>query len=183
MEDSKALIGDLINHLDNKEIVKTIEQINTKIKSEALNHQNSKEVLNDALVLLSRKNKQVESEVQQLVMVQSRNNEMYNKKNSERLKLAKKIIDLEQKNEEIDGQIAELEFLISQKDDDLRKISQPSAEELFYEIVKGFGVDFTRRNNKLIAKIRNKNKNDLFEVEVSDSDPKATCDTIWSLME
>lgn len=183
LDDSKRMIKEISELLDNKAIMKEVEHINRRLKERESNHNNSKEVLNDALNLLLRKNRQLDAELQQLQIVQSRNNEQYNKKNTERLRLAKKMIELEQKNEEVEEQIADLELKTTQKEDEIHKIGLPSSDQLFYEIVRGFGVEFSSRNGKLFAKVRNKQKNDLYSIEVSDVCTKEMCDSIWDLME
>ncbi|KAI5149671.1 hypothetical protein ENBRE01_1053 [Enteropsectra breve] len=183
MEQTKEMIAEMLGRVESlnlKEIAARTVSENKKYENEFREY---KETISENIKIIQRKNSQIESEVQQLEIALSKNNERYNKKNNDRLKLAKKVIEYEQKNEEIENKINELERAIAMKENEIQKIKGPSAEMLYYEIVRGFNVEFSRTKGKVVAKIKNKEKNDVFVVDTSEGSAGDICNKIWECME
>ena len=182
MEDAHNHLKELIKKFDNSSIKEALQKVSEQSKTLLANHNSSKESIADNINLLARKNKQIEAEVQRLQMSQSKNNEFYNKKNNERFKMAKKVIEYEEKNEDLENQISKLESLINSKEEEIRKISCPTSDELYHEIIKGFGVEFVKKQGKTYAKIKNKEKNDIFYIEANECNANDTCNKIWDTL-
>lgn len=183
MEDSKTLLMELFKKFNNAEIKKDLLQAGKYYSEQAAANNSTKEMLANNAGLFQRKNSQIEAEIQRLMLAQARNNEQYSKKNNERLKLAKKIIDLEQKNEALENEIARTEALIAAKEEEINSINCPSPDALYYEIVKGFNVDFVKRQGALHARVKNREKNDVYQIELSEDRVAELCNEIWELME
>lgn len=183
MEDPKLLIKSLSNEFEGNELKKTIE---TFIKQQKESIESSHIILNelnDQIYELERNNNKIEDEIAGLQLTQSRNNEAYNKKNNERYKLASKMIAIEQANEELENEMEGLRMQLKKKEEDMKSISYPSAELLYYEIVRGFGVKFINNNGKDVIRIKNKNKNDIFEITSDNKTCEQICEEIWELID
>lgn len=193
MEDSKAHIKELISRFNKNEAKTSIDIINhrhkEKMRTRAVEIDNIKQNIH----MLSRKNSQIEAEISRQQLQQGKNNELFNKKNNERLRLAKKLIDLEQINEDLENSISTIEAEIAGKENEINKLSYPSTDALYYEIIRGFNVDFYDNRNSInyeankeasiIGRIRNREKNDIFTVEINENDDiSKVCNRIWELM-
>lgn len=184
MEDIKSLILKLTTQFNSETLKETILKVKQELKEGELNHKTKTETIEDSINQIKRKNKQTESEVERLQMLQDKNMAYFNKKNNERIKLSRRIIELEQENEELEVKIRGLEEKNEELEEEIRILSYPTIEELYFEIIKGFGVEFVEKEGKIKAKILNKNKNDVFIVECEESKGKQEiCEEIWRYIE
>lgn len=182
MDDAKNFLQELSKRLDNTAISKDIETVTFQHKERVAVHVAGCEALNQNIHLVARKNAQIEAEIQRLLLSQARVSDLFNRRNNERLRLAKRLIDLEQKNESLEAQTNELEAKIAAREEDIRRINSPSSDALYYEIVKGFGIDFVKKNGEDVARIKNKAKNDIFYVTLANRPVEEACEEIWAAM-
>jgi hypothetical protein len=202
IDEVKSLIVKLNVKLENKTLKESLTKLNEDMKSLETEHKTKKEVLEDSIYQIQRKNKQIESEIERLMLLQDKNNNQFNKKNNERIKMSRNIIELEQENEVFEIENEELEVKINRIEDENRILQHPTIDELYYEIVKGFGVEFIIEKDssnsnditrdaksdvtrdvksdvtRIKAKIMNKSKNDIFTVECT-GNVSEVCDKIW----
>lgn len=182
MEEIRETLGKLSAKFDNSSFKGTLTELNDQMKKMDFDHSTSKGTLLDSIAQLTRKNKQLESEIERLQMLQNRNTSAFSKKNNERLKLSRRIIELEQENEDMETRLNRKENSLTVIEGKIKEMSYPSLDELYYEIVKGFGVEFVEKDGSTYARIKNKNKNDIFMIECDPNDLAGTCNQIWSSM-
>lgn len=183
MEEARDLLTQLTTKFNNLSFKEALIKLSENERELDLAHTTSKEAISDSIAQITRKNKQAESEVERLQLLQSRNSSAFSKKSSERIKLSRKIIELEQENEEMENQLKEMEDEISKMEDEIRSLSRPSLDELYYEIVRGFGVEFIEKDQKTVARVKNIGKNDVFMIECAGQNLAETCDKIWACMD
>lgn len=183
MEESKTLIAELSEHLENQNLKETILRIMQELKDTEMAHKTKMEAIEDSITQVRRKNKQIESEIERMQLLQTKNAAAFNKKNSDRIRMSRKIIEFEQENEELEAGLLELTEKIVKIEDEIRLLGCPTVEELYYEIVRGFGVDFVEKEGKIYSRIKNKNKNDLFVVECDPFNIQESCEKIWDCIE
>lgn len=182
MEESKTLLTQILNKVDSGSLKETLTKLKDSIKNSKASHETKKDAIEDSIHQIQRKNKQIESEIERLKLLQSKNAAAFNKKNTERIKYSRKIIELEQENEVLEMNLNELEQRIFKLEDEIKILGYPTLDELYYEIIKGFGVEFTEINGILNAKIKNKTKNDVFTVEC-DKGAAEVCERIWQCID
>lgn len=182
MEDAKNALLELSTRLDNTAICKDLETATSQYRERVAAHAAGCEALNQNTHLVARKNAQIEAEIQRLLLAQARVSDLFNRRNNERLRLAKRLIDLEQKNEGLEASIKDLEAKIAAREEEIRRINSPSSDALYYEIIKGFGVDFVSRDGEDVARVRNRARNDIFHVSLSNRPVEKVCEEIWTAM-
>ncbi|ELA41244.1 uncharacterized protein VICG_01733 [Vittaforma corneae ATCC 50505] len=184
MEEAKTQILKLTAQFNSETLKETLNKIKQELRDAEIAHKTKMEAIEDSINQVKRKNKQVESEVERLQMLQDKNAASFTKKNNERIKLSRRIIELEQENEEIEARLNELIEKNTHLEEEIKVLSYPTVEELYYEIVKGFGVDFVKKEGAVYAKVVNKNRNDVFTVECSEKfNQQEICEKIWKYIE
>lgn len=161
------------------DLCKSVKEMLSEYQKRNENETKKRNELEEKIRNIERRNKQLESEIEHIEMQIVKKSEQQNKKHNERLKLAKKIIEMEERNEELENKIGILENGIITNETALKEASQPSSEALYREIMKGFGIDFINRDNKKIARIINKEKNNVYEVEITEQNKEEECDKLW----
>lgn len=182
MEEAKSLILQLSSKIESGSLKEVLLKLSDGIKNADASHETKKEAIEDSIHQLQRKNKQIETEIERLQLLQSKNAAAFNKKNTERIKLSRRIIELEQDNEVLEINLGELDLRIDILENEMKTLSHPTLDELYYEIVRGFGVEFPTINGVLCAKIKNKRKNDIFTIECSNN-PADACEKIWQCID
>lgn len=183
MEELKKSISNLIDKFDNKTFKEVITETNEYIVKSKNKITASNDNLSEIISKTTRKIKQLESEIERLQLLQNKNANIFSKKNGERIKLARNIIELEQENEDMESKLRLKENQILVLEDEIKSMSYPSLDELYFEIIKGFGVEFIEKENQLYARIKNKNQNDIFLVECNQKNLNDVCEKIWASME
>lgn len=184
MEEVKSQILKLTTQSSSGTLKETLSKIRQELKDTEVAHKTRMEAIEDSIGQVKRKNKQMESEVERLQMLQDKNAASFSKKNSERIKLSRRIIELEQENEETEVRLSELAEKNTRLEEEIKILSHPTVEELYYEIVKGFGVDFIKKEGRTCAKVMNKNRNDVFTVECDEKlNQQEVCEKIWEYIE
>lgn len=184
MEEAKAQIQRLSGVFKNDGLKDALLKARQELRDAEAAHRTRMEVIEDSIGQVRRKNKQVELEVERLQMHQDKNASSFNRKNSERIKLSRRIIELEQENEEIEARVCELTEKIGRLEMEVRMLGHPTIDELYYEIVKGFGVEFVETGGVTSAKIVSRSKSDVFVVECDESKGKQEiCERIWECIE
>lgn len=179
MDDTKTLIEEISSKFKTESLKKALLSLTQELKESEMTHKTRIEATEDSINQVRRKNKQIESEIERLQLIQTKNTNTFNKLNSERIKMSRRIIELEQENEETECRINELTNEIDKLEREIKTLNQPSVEEFYYEIVKGFGLDFVEENGKIKARIMNKSKNDIFFVDCSKG-VQEVCENIWN---
>lgn len=182
MEESKTLLNQLLTKIDSTPLKETLVKLKDTLNNNKASHETKKDAIEDSIHQTQRKNKQIESEIERLKLIQSKNAAAFNKKNSERIKCSRRIIELEQENEVLEMNLSEMDQRINQLEDEIRVLGYPTLDELYYEIIRGFGVEFIDENTTLVAKIKNKAKNDVFTVECNKSAAEV-CEKIWQYID
>lgn len=182
MEDSKAFLQKLAAKFSNDTLKGVISDINEDVKKMDQEYSQFSEVSSDSLLQMDRKNKQMESEIERLQLLQGKNATGFSKKNNERIKLSRRIIELEQDNEDMESKLNVKEGKLSLLEEEIKALSHPSPDELYYEIIKGFGVEFIENEGRTYARVKNKHKNDLFLIDCQAEDLSKTCEKIWESM-
>lgn len=183
MEEAKTLIEQLSTQLKNSSLQEALSKTIQELKDNEMAHRTRTEAIEDSINQVRRKNKNAESELERLHLLQTKNAAAFNKKNTERIKLSRKIIELEQENEELGATISETLEKITNLENEVKVLSYPTVEELYYEIVRGFGVDFIEKDERLCARIKNKSKNDVFLIDCDKNAVQETCEKIWKCIE
>lgn len=182
MEDTKTLIKELSSKFNNESLKKTLLSLTQELKEAEIIHKTRIEATEDSINQVRRKNKQIESEIERLQLIQTKNTNGFNKKNSDRIRMSRRIIELEQENEETEVKINELSSSVERLEEEIKVLNQPTVEELYYEVIKGFGVDFVEEDGKVMARIMNKNRNDIFLIDCSRG-VQEVCENIWNCIE
>lgn len=183
MKDLIDALSSIINKFDNEAFKETIMKIITSFKAAEKDHLAFMQNLTDTTSQLNRKNKQTESEIARLNLLQNKNTASFSKKNKERIQLSRKIIELEQENEGMENKKTQIEANIINLEEEIKKLSQPSIDEIYHEIIKGFGINFVNSQKEVTVVIKNKIKNDIFKINCDPSQVQIICDQIWELME
>jgi len=181
MEESKSQIQKLCMLFKDRSLRETVSSVKQELRADEVAHRTKTEAIEDSISQVKRKSKQMEAEVERQQMHQSKNVAGFSKKNSERIRLSRKIIELEQENEEIEMGINELTEKIGKAEGEVRVLSYPTVEELYYEIVRGFGVEFEENEGKVLARIVSKSKNDVFEMDCEET--QDVCEKIWECID
>lgn len=131
-----------------------------------------------------RKNKEkVEAEIDMLQSQSAKKNQKFSAVRSNTFSVAKKVIDLEQ-------EVSHAEIMLNEKQKekhDLEKevsdLASPTWDSLYNSFMKGLGVDFLEKEDgKIFARIKNREKQDVYMVEVNDDNLEEVREQIWSLL-
>lgn len=183
MDEEKKVLTQLSSRFNSLSFKDVLDKYRENERNLELTHSTSKDAISDSISQVLRKNKQTESEIERLQLLQSKNFNAFSKKSGERIKLSRKIIELEQENEEMESKLKEMEEEINRMEEEVKMLSRPSLDELYYEVIRGFGVEFVERDQKTIARVTNVRKNDVFTIECTGHNPSEVCDKIWASME
>ncbi|CAD25177.1 hypothetical protein [Encephalitozoon cuniculi GB-M1] len=167
MEETKALLQDLCEKFKNPIEKNILLALNSQRREERLKMETVTKALQENVQLFKKKNMQLEAEVRKYSYTHSKKNDAFMEINNEKLRLAKKIVELEDENEKIKANIITTDKAIQEKEERLRSLSRPSFNEIYLEIVKGFGIEFLEGDGKKYCRIRNKKMNDVFTVDIS----------------
>ncbi|EEQ82513.1 hypothetical protein NCER_100742 [Vairimorpha ceranae BRL01] len=133
--------------------------------------------------ILEKKILNVENEVSKIKLSHNKNNEKYKIVNGERLKLAKRFVDLENEFSKMKSESDDLDVLIKKYTDEIRSISKPSFNQLYLELIKGFGLEFIN-DGKHICRVRNTRKKCYIDTELDRNEPLyKICNEIWDSMQ
>lgn len=182
MEEQKEILQNLKREFAKDLIKNAIKETSANLKKAEDEFLKNKQSITESITQLQRKNSQIESEIERLKLIQSKNSNLFSKKNNERIKLSRRIIELEQDNESMETKILKKEGSFESLEEEIRKSSFPSADELYYEIIKGFGIEFTDKKGEIVAKVKNQTKKDLVLIKCRRDNKKTACDAIWSNM-
>jgi chromosome segregation ATPase len=175
-------IQDILTKITDYDNLLNIHLITSIVDIHANNKKEYSRILQDIRnnsELLEKKILNVENEINKIKISHNKNNEKYKMINSDRLRLAKKYVDLENEFSIMKSEIDELDMNIKKYNEELKRVNKPSFNQLYLELVKGFGVEFVndRRN---ICRIRSTRKKCLVEIEL---DKKVSiykiCNEIW----
>lgn len=182
MEDAKSSLLELSGRLSNTKgrthLGVAVQQHYKRTEEQASTITN----LDRNIRMLERKNTQIDGEIQRISMLQGKINGQYSKIHGERLRLSKQLIDLESKNDNLEAEIEKTEDCIAAADAEIKSLNSPSCETIYYEIIRGFGVDFIKDGNNTVARIKNKEKSDVFYANIDGRPAEEACDEIWRLM-
>ncbi|KAF9764933.1 hypothetical protein NGRA_0155 [Nosema granulosis] len=132
------------------------------------------------LEILKKKNLNLSNEIEKLRILENKKNEIYNKINNERLKLAKKYICDEDSIMNLRNILETQEREIEDLNKALVNVNKPSYNQLYLGILRGLGVDFSKN----ICRIRNRRLKNIVEVEIDKKDEPVylTTNRIWENM-
>ncbi len=100
--------------------------------------------------------------------------------NAEKLRLAKKIVELEDENEKLRASIAETDKKAQEIEERIRSMSRPSFNEIYLEIVKGFGMEFVEKDDGMWLRIKSRKMNDVFMMPIDTcTDMLEVADMVW----
>lgn len=183
MEETKLQLQDLAAKFRNPVEKQILLALNSQRKLERAKIETVTKDLQENVQLFKKKNMQLEGEVRRYAYTHSKKSDAFLEINNEKLRLAKKIVELEDENEKIKAAIGEAERCVQDCEEKIRSLSRPSFNEIYLEIVKGFGVEFIERDGQLCCRIKNKKLNDVFVVDIRDDTPAfKTCNAIWEKM-
>lgn len=114
------------------------------------------------------------TEMQNKQLVRQRNEADFESYNTEKLNLAKKIVQLEQEIEKYKEEIADLQEKDSKLSHKLELCKQPDKNALFVELMAGFCMSFKEDSVQIMK------ENDIHTVKL-DGTPECT-DKIWELL-
>lgn len=182
MEDARSSLLELAERLNNikgrARLGMAVQQHHKRIEEQA----STIASLDRSIRMLERKNTQIDGEIQRVSMLQGKINGLYSKIHGERLRLSKQLIDLESKNDNLEAEIERIEDRIAEADTEIKSLNSPSCEAIYYEIIRGFGVDFIKNGNNTVARIKNKERSDVFYVNIDGRPVDDVCDEIWRQM-
>lgn len=168
MEEAKTLLQDLCAKFRNPVEKHVLTALNTQRRDERLKMEAVTKALQENLQLFKKKNMQLEGEVRKYSYMHSKKNDAFIEMNGEKLRLAKKIVELEDETEKTKAAIAATDRSIHEKEERLRSLSRPSLNEIYLEVVKGFGVEFLEGSEGRYCRVRSKRMNDVFTLSIDD---------------
>jgi chromosome segregation ATPase len=181
MEEAKGLLVDLEKRFKNPVERQILTALHSKRRGEQLEIEQSIKMLQENVQLLRKKGMHLEAEVRKLSYIHSRKGDAFVDMNSQRLKLAKRIVELEDENEKLKVSLVQVEQGIAEKEEEIRGLGHPSFSEIYLEIVKGFGAEFVDGGSS--CRIKSKRANDVFFVELGADVPAyRICNEIWERM-
>ncbi|KAI5168390.1 hypothetical protein PAEPH01_0087 [Pancytospora epiphaga] len=182
MEDTKSNLLELSERLGNRNETSHLGAVMEQHKRRVEEQDAIIENLTQSIRMLERKNTQIDGEVQRLTMLQGKNNALYSKMHGDRLRISKQLIDLESRNDNLEAEIEKIEEDILSIDSEMKSLNAPSSEEIYYEIVRGFGLDFIKNGGTTVARIKNKERSDVFYVNVDGRPIEEVCTELWEKM-
>ncbi|AFM97895.1 hypothetical protein EHEL_021410 [Encephalitozoon hellem ATCC 50504] len=180
MEEAKTLLQDLCEKFKNPVEKNILVALDSQRKEERMKMEAVTKALQENVQLFKKKNIQLEGEVRKYSYTHSKKNDAFMEINNEKLKLAKKIVELEDENEKIKVGIIATDKGIQEKEERLRTLSRPSFNEIYLEIVKGFGIEFLEGDGRKFCRIKNRKISDVFTIDIgSDISMFEITNAIW----
>ncbi|ADM11141.1 uncharacterized protein Eint_021440 [Encephalitozoon intestinalis ATCC 50506] len=180
MEEAKTLLQDLCEKFKNPAEKNILMALDSQRKEERLKMETVTRTLQENVQLFKKKNMQLEGEVRKYSYTHSKKNDAFVEINNEKLRLAKKIVELEDENEKIKAGIITTDKRIQEKEEKLRALSRPSFNEIYLEIVKGFGTEFIEGDGRKYCRIKSKKMGDVFTIDIgSDVSLFEITNSIW----
>lgn len=180
MKDLEECLTTINEKFNSNTLKDTIYKVTQSLKTMEKEHKEFEQSINEEIFQLNRCNKQLKCDLERLNLLRARNATSFQEKNNERFRISRRIIELEQDSERMEFKIGEKETISSKLEEDIKKLGHPSLDELYFEIVKGFGVEFYKKDGKVFVKIQNRSKNDVLTIECKDDDINSICDSIWN---
>lgn len=154
----------LNDSLFNINLFTSITATHRKFKQDSEIQIKEKTNLND---FLDKKIFLIENEINTIKINHTKNNEKYKRVNNERLKLARKLVELENSYSVLKDEFDTTEKNIFHFNEQLRLVNKPTFNQLYLELIKGFGFDI--KNSK--CRIKNDKKKCVVEVELDKNVP------------
>lgn len=183
MEDEKQAVKELTRRVCGLHTRGVLEHMAAQFKQMSAGRRRVIAELEQEIALFKRKNAQIETEIERELLDQDRNASQFSKSNAEKLKIAKKLISLEQTNANLESAIADIERDTISTEAELKKYGSAAAEMLYYELVKGFQVDFVKKEGKELCRIANLSKKDVFYVDLEGVPVEEVSNAIWNALE
>lgn len=163
----------LNDSLFNINLFTSITNAHRKFKQESDIELKQKTNVND---ILDKKIYLIENEINTIKINHTKNNEKYKRVNNERLKLARKLVELENSYSMYKDELDTIQKNINTYNEQLRLVNKPTFNQLYLELIKGFGFDI--KNGK--CKIKNEKKKCVIEVDLNKNQPLyKTVNEIW----
>lgn len=176
MNNSLLKNGELFSSQYEKELLNKIEKIT---RSEDLSHISKIKTLQSTLIDLKRSNSFLETEIESLKLQQMKEENGYMKLNQEISSLSKELFMSEEKNENLELELIDLNNEIKNKTVHYKSIQYPTSNSLFIEIFRKFNIEWKKDEN-IICTIKNKKLNDVFTIfNDENKTEKEINDLIW----
>lgn len=183
MEEAKSLLHDLREKFKSPIERQILVSLNNQRKVERLKMESVTKALQENVLLFKKKNMQLEGEIRRYSYIHGKKNDTFVEINNEKLRLAKRVVELEDEGEKIKASIHEVDRSIQEREQRIHHLSRPSFDEIYLEIVKGFGVEFIEKSGQMCCRIKNKKMNDIYTIDISDDVPVSEiCNSIWEKM-
>ncbi|KAI4291204.1 hypothetical protein PAPHI01_0478 [Pancytospora philotis] len=182
MEEEKNSIKELVARMRTVSASNSLEKLVSQYKQRTRKLQGVIEELEYNVALVTRKNNQIATEIEQEIMQQGKVVGQFSKNNSERLRMSKQYVNLEQVNANLEYEIADTKKSTEELENAIRDYSGPAQEVLYYELMRGFGVDFVSRDGGDACKVTNTKRNDVYFIETRDRPAEEVCEAVWAAM-
>lgn len=163
----KALFNDKNQQIKERQVLLTENNSNNK---------------NEIQNLLKNKEK-IETEIEILKAQLTKKNQKFSSIRSNTFSVAKKVIDLEQAVSLAEMQLNEKQLEKQELEKEVAELASPTCDSLYNNFMKCFGVDFVdKEDGKIFVRIKNKEKQDVYMVEVNDENLEEVREKIWDLL-
>ncbi|KAH9411992.1 hypothetical protein HK407_02g04390 [Ordospora pajunii] len=180
MDEAKTLLNELIGKFKSPVEKQVLMTLSLQMKEGRHRIESVTKTLQENMQLFRKKNMQLESEVRKYSYALSKKNDAFVELNAEKLRLAKKIVELEDENEKLRASIAETDKKAQEIEERIRSMSRPSFNEIYLEIVKGFGMEFVEKDDGMWLRIKSRKMNDVFMMPIDTcTDMLEVADMVW----
>ncbi|KAM0671402.1 hypothetical protein CWI42_021440 [Ordospora colligata] len=166
MDEAKTLLNELIGKFKNPVEKQVLAALSLQMKEGRHKIESVTKTLQENMQLFRKKNMQLESEVRKYSYALTKKNDTFAELNTEKLRLAKKIVELEDENEKLRASIIETDKKIQEAEEKIRNMNRPSFNEIYLEIVKGFGMEFVEKSDGTWLRIKSRKMNDVFMMPI-----------------
>ncbi|WUR05055.1 uncharacterized protein VNE69_12040 [Vairimorpha necatrix] len=180
IHDILAKITDYDNLLDVHLLTSVIELNTISLKE----HSSTLSSILNNTDLLEKKISNIENEINKIKLSHTKNNEKYKFVNNERLRLAKKYVDLENEFSKMKSEVDELDLTIKRSNEEMVSLNKPCFYQLYLELIKGFGIEISKEKRN-ICRIRSSKKKCIVEVDLEEMKNEAQykiTNKIWETM-
>lgn len=131
---------------------------------------------------LSKEKEHIDAEVEMIKTQCTRKMKKFGSVRSDTFSIAKNVIDLEQEVSHYENILNNKQRQKFELEKEVKTLSNPTCDVLFNCFLKGFGVDFVEKEGKVFARIKNKEKQDIFLVEAQHDNVEEVREKIWEFL-
>ncbi|KAL6122608.1 hypothetical protein NUSPORA_00278 [Nucleospora cyclopteri] len=178
----KEGIKELIDAWDVDCIKNRINEIENTIKTEKSAHSDTSSGLKNEIQTIYKDKERLEAELEMIKGRIVKKMHYTNNTKTQSFNIGKKLLICEQEIENLEAILNEKLYRKKELEIEVNALCSPSIESLNYEFMKGTGLDFIQKEEKIFARIKNQEKNDVFMVNLNGINQEETREAIWSFL-